>query len=264
MKKLFLFSVCALFTFSAPAKINPPGCKNSGAESHNPNCRPNPPSVTLAPTSTATGTTSTSTVSATIPAAAQTPLTATQTQNKPAEQIIVTGTYGSSFTGYGKVPDQPAPKPYLVPPTPTGEPKVAVGTYGPSFNGYGKVPDQPAAYLVPPLPVSHTDKPLQLHVTRESDLHYLPNRHHIPSKAGRNMVEGFRSQFIAENGSIWTCALSGLSQRSFQDDRGITHVSGHSETLQFQEATTVHIPSNRRQEANCLIAVKKQIQHVAR
>lgn len=185
------------------------------------------------------------------------------------DNVVVHYVPSQTIVGYGLV----TPTAYLVPDILSGNPPGLDLTPQLTPQPFFMTPVKPhkveTGKSVQHLPVPYPSakgklKNLKLHVTREVNDKNSPNHHHVPSRAGRNLVEGYRSQFVTENGSVWTCALSGLSQRTFQDDKGMTHVSGHAETMQFQEATTVHIPGNRRQEANCLIAVKKQIQRASR
>jgi len=246
LKFSYLMAIlCVSASFSVLAKPNPPGCRNANAAKHNPNCHPqttqaisqHPPSVVVS----------------------------SSTQNPQSlgnvAPIVVTGTYGPGKTGLAPVPPNKTHKPddgkymtpqhYAVPPKPQAKPQVVIGIYGPTWSGFSPVVVTPQKGAKPKHP--HI---VNVHTTQAKNPDHHPN-HHIPSVAGKGMVDGHRSQFVQANGHIWTCALSGMSRRVIKDQGGKSRLVGHAETLHFRDSTTAHLPSNHRLEANCLVTVNK-------
>ena len=279
-------------TFEAAAKSNPPGCRNSNANQKNPNCHPQTTNTGAIQNPPVTSVTTTNQDSHAVAATKPIVVTGTYGQGKTgfapvppnkthkpddgkymtpqpyavppkpqAQPQVVTGTYGPSFTGISPAlpnkshkPDDGkymTPQPYAVPSKPQAQPQVVIGTYGPSWSGFSPVVVTPQKGTKPMHP--HM---VNVHTTQAKNPDHHPN-HHIPSVAGKGMIDGHRSQFVQANGHVWTCALSGMSRRVIKDQMGKSRLVGHAETLHFRDSTTAHLPSNHRLEANCLVTVNK-------
>jgi len=292
LKFSYLMAIlCVSASFSVLAKQNPPGCRNANAAKHNPNCHPqttqaisqHPPSVVVSSSTqnpqslgnvapiVVTGTYGPGkTGLAPVPpnkthkpddGKYMTPQHYAVPPKPQAKPQVVIGIYGPTWSGFSPVlpnkthkPDDGkymTPQHYAVPPKPQAKPQVVIGTYGPAWSGFSPVVVMPQKGAKPKHP--HI---VNVHTTQAKNPDHHPN-HHIPSVAGKGMVDGHRSQFVQANGHIWTCALSGMSRRVIKDQGGKSRLVGHAETLHFRDSTTAHLPSNHRLEANCLVTVNK-------
>ena len=207
---------------------------------------------------------------------------------KPLPPQVITGygpvgsKTGNKAVGQQKYVTPPNPQPVIAPPKPV---VVVAGTYGPHFSGTSPVtiPDVTTTKLNKPAGNKQHQTPLPIYVnskagkvlvgygtSQNSASHKVVVHHqtlqggdkhkdHVSPKAANNLVVGFRSTHQDAEGTVWTCALSGLQRRLVFNDEGQVALSGDPETFHFRDPHTAHLPSNHRFESDCAVVINKQL-----
>ena len=155
-----------------------------------------------------------------------------------------------------KIP-QAVPKPMMVPvlappntpPTPVNAPNLAPP----------KVPPK-----IPQAVPLKSNQPVRISVTHNvKNRNGIPvdkqtvNGHFLTYTAGNHLDQESRAYLLDDNSDVWSCMVSGLSQRTLTGGDGSAKPVGHAETLEFRSTHIAHIPANHPMHPGCLISVQQ-------
>ena len=83
------------------------------------------------------------------------------------------------------------------------------------------------------------------------------NGHFLTYTAGNHLDQESRAYLLDDNSDVWSCMVSGLSQRTLTGGDGSAKPVGHAETLEFRSTHIAHIPANHPMHPGCLISVQQ-------